>query len=186
MARPSPNPYTALKARLLTAYELTNIKQVELLFNLPPLGKQKPSELLAEMIRLCPNGEENNTLFNYLFLTKLPRELCVLLSEADMTDKQAFAARADTFAAHHQKLAHDVVAAVAPEPVQQEDDWVAAVRPGGSQRGGGSRPQRGDGKKKAGCGGGRKPGAKKGSGLCYRHYWYGAGARSCEAPCSYS
>ena len=34
--------YTALKARLLTAYQLTNIQRVEMLFNLPPLGAQKP------------------------------------------------------------------------------------------------------------------------------------------------
>ena len=58
----------------MTAYQLTNIQRVEMLFNLPPLGAQKPSELLAEMIRLCPRGQENNDLFNYLVLNKLPRE----------------------------------------------------------------------------------------------------------------
>jgi hypothetical protein len=37
---------------------------VELLFNLPPLAEQKPSELLAKMLQLCPHGQENNDLFN--------------------------------------------------------------------------------------------------------------------------
>jgi hypothetical protein len=53
-------------------------------FNLPPLGAQKPLELLAEMLRLCPRGQEKNAFFNCLFLNKLPRELHILLSEADV------------------------------------------------------------------------------------------------------
>ncbi len=41
------------------------------MFNLPPLAAQKPSEPLAEMLRLCPRGLENNAFFNCLFLNKL-------------------------------------------------------------------------------------------------------------------
>jgi hypothetical protein len=87
---------------------------VEQLHNLPPLAAQKLPELLAEMLRLCPRGQENNAFFNCLFLNKLPRELRILLSEADMADKQALGARADLFAAHNSKQAHDVVATVPP------------------------------------------------------------------------
>jgi hypothetical protein len=50
-----------------------------------------------------------------------------------MADKQALGARADLFAAHNSKQAHDVVAAVAAvPPLEQEgeDTTVAAVRPG--------------------------------------------------------
>jgi hypothetical protein len=65
------------------------------------------------MIQLCPRGQENNNLFNYLFFNKLPGELGVLLSEADMADKQALAARADSFAVNHQRLSQDIDAAVA-------------------------------------------------------------------------
>ena len=113
-ADPLPaNPYTELRRRLLAAHQLTDIQRVEQLHNLPPLGAQKPSDLLAEMLRLCPRGQENNAFFNCLFLNKLPRELRILLSEAEMADKQALGARADLFAAHNSKQAHDVVAAVA-------------------------------------------------------------------------
>jgi hypothetical protein len=105
-ADPLPaNPYTELRRRLLAAHQLTDIQRVEQLHSLPPLGSQKPSELLAEMLRLCPRGQENNTFFNCLFLNKLPRELRILLSEADMADKQALGARADLFAAHNSKQA---------------------------------------------------------------------------------
>jgi hypothetical protein len=62
--RPLPeNPFDLLRARLLTAHQLTDIQRVEKLLALPPLGKQKLSELLAEMMRICPRGEENSTGF---------------------------------------------------------------------------------------------------------------------------
>ena len=206
-ADPLPeNPYTELRRRLLAAHQLTDIQRVEQLFNLPPLGSQKPSELLAEMLRLCPRGQENNAFFNCLFLNKLPRELRILLSEADMADKQALGARADLFAAHNSKQAHDVVAAVAAVSLSDqegEDSTVAAVRPGGGsgQRGGGGRRGGGwKGKKKQGRGGGaggssgqqashtltHAEQARVGSGLCFRHFCFGAKASKCEAPCNWS
>jgi hypothetical protein len=58
-----------------------------------PQVNHKRLELLAEVLLLCPRGQENNTFFNCLFLNKLPRELCILLSEEDMPDKQALGAR---------------------------------------------------------------------------------------------
>jgi hypothetical protein len=68
----------------LAAHQLTDIQRVEQVFNLPPLAAQKPLELVAEMLRLCPGGQEKNAFFNCLFLNKLPRELHILLSEADV------------------------------------------------------------------------------------------------------
>jgi hypothetical protein len=160
-ADPLPaNPYTDLRRGLLAAHQLTEIQRVEQLHNLPPLPAQKLSELLAEMLRLCPRGQENNAFFNCLFLNKLPRELCILLSEADMADKQALGARADLFAAHNSKQAHDVVAAVAAGPSLEqegEDTTVASVRPGagsGQRGGGGQRGGSWRGKKRPGRGGG--------------------------------
>jgi hypothetical protein len=130
-ADPLPaNPYTELRRRLLAAHQLTDIQRVEQLFNLPPLAAQKLSELLAEMLWLCPRGQENNAFFNCLFLNKLPRELRILLSEAEMADKQALGARADLFAAHNSEQAHDVVAAVAAvsSPEQEGEETTVAAR----------------------------------------------------------
>ncbi len=154
-ADPLPqNPYTELRRRLLTAHQLTDIQRVEQLHNLPPLAAMKLSELSAEMLRLYPRGQEN-AFFNCLFLNKLPRELRILLSEGDMADKQALGARADLFAAHNSKQAHDVVAAVATVPSSEqegEETTVAAIHPGASsrQRGGGGGQRGGSwrGKKK--------------------------------------
>ncbi len=123
-----------------------------------------------------------------------------------MADKQALGARADLFAAHNSKQAHDVVAAVAAVSLSDqegEETTVAAVRPGagGGQRGGGGG-QRGGGwkaKKKQGRGGGgggsgqqashtltHVEQARVGSGLCFRHFCFGAKASKCEAPCRWS
>jgi hypothetical protein len=65
------NPYTELRCRLLAAHQLTDIQQLEQLHQLPPLANQKLSELLAEMLRLCPRGQEKNAFFSGLFLNKL-------------------------------------------------------------------------------------------------------------------
>jgi hypothetical protein len=192
-ADPLPvNPYTELHRRLLAAHQLTEIQRVEHLHNLPPLAAQKPSELLAEMLRLCPRGQENNTFFNCLYLNKLPRELRILLSEADMADKQALGARADLFATHNSKQAHDVVAAVAAGPSSEqegENTTVAAVPPGaGSGQRGGSGGQHGGG------GSGQQVShtlthadqARMETGLCHFHFIYGAKARTCRAPCTWT
>ncbi len=61
-----------------------------------------------------------------------------------MADKQVLGARADLFAAHNSKQAHDAVAAVAAVPPleqEREDTTVLAVRPGAGsgQRGSGQR-----------------------------------------------
>jgi hypothetical protein len=104
-----------------------------------------------------------------------------------MPDKQALGARADLFADHNSKQAHDVVAASAGPSLEEEgeDTTVVAVCPGagsgqhGGQRGGGWR-----GKKRPGHGGGGGSGqevshmlthadqARVGSGLCFHHVCY--------------
>jgi hypothetical protein len=196
--RPLPeDPFDRLRARLLTAHQLTDIQKVEKLLSLPPLGRQKPSELLAEMLRICPRGEENSVFFNCHFLQKLPRELRVLLSEADMADKRLLSARADQMWAHHVQLHHDTVAAISGDP-EQEDASIAAVhgnrgRARGSGRGG--HHNRGRGGRPAVSGGGQATAgsaqppnpapaklAEQASGLCRNHFLHGEKAYFCNKP----
>ncbi len=68
------DPFDRLKARLVTVHQLTDMQKVEKLLSFPVMGQQKLSELLAEMLRFCPRGEENSVFFNCLLLQKLPRE----------------------------------------------------------------------------------------------------------------
>jgi hypothetical protein len=60
-----------------------------------PLGGRTPTELLAEMLELCPRGQESNIFFLFLFLQRLPRELRVLLDEDDNLTPRQLAAKAD-------------------------------------------------------------------------------------------
>jgi hypothetical protein len=192
--------YTQLRARLNAAHQLTDYQRVEQMVALPPLGDRKPSEMLAEMVRLCPRGQENSVFFVYFFLHRLPRELRVLLTDVDHQDRRALALRADDLWAHNVRGVHDSVAAAVNVEVQQEESSVAAVRTangGRGQRGG--RGRRGvsrgsSGQNRAagnGSGGGQTAQltpsdmARAGSDLCYYHWSFGAKASKCNAPCSW-
>ncbi len=189
------DPFNRLKARLVTAHQLTDMQKVEKLLSFPAMGQQKPSKLLAEMLRFCPRGEENSVFFNCLFLQKLPRELRVLLSEADMADKRLLSERADQIWAHNSHLHHDTVAVVSSEP--DGDGAVAAIQPArGGQNGrrGGRFPRNRRGRGAAGGGGQPRGGgtqaaaatpwqlARQSAGLCESHWRYGDNAFSCADP----
>ncbi len=134
-----------LKARLLAAHQLTDYQRVEQIFQLPPLGAQKPSELLAEMLRLCPRGQENSLFFTYLFLHRLPRELRVLLTDVDHNDRRLLSERADQLWAHYAKHSHSMMACVEEASSDEDRGAVAAIRrqgPGGRNLGGKTRQQK--------------------------------------------
>jgi hypothetical protein len=110
------------------------MQKVEKLLSITVMGQQKQPELLAEMLRFCPRGEENSFFFNCLFLQKLPRELRVLLSEAYKADKRLLSEQADQIWAHNSHLHHDTVAPVSSEP--DDEGAVAVVQPArGGQNG---------------------------------------------------
>jgi hypothetical protein len=177
------DPYTQLRNRLVTAHELSPYQRVHMIATLPPIGDQKPSELLAEMVRLCPRGEEQSIFFIYMFLNRLPRDIRSHLSGMDMADRTALAARADELWAHRPPQ----VASVATIDDDGEGE-VCAVRAGAPR--GGQRSQQAAG------GGGNKKAAKKlgnmtkaeeeemrVSGLCFYHFRYADNAMRCRKPC---
>jgi hypothetical protein len=47
----------------MDAHHLNDYQKVEQLYSLPALGAQKPSEMLAGMLRLCPRGHEVSPFF---------------------------------------------------------------------------------------------------------------------------
>ena len=92
---PADGPYEAVKARLLKSHELNEFQRVEKILAMPPLGAQKPSQLMAAMLELCPTGQEKSPFFTCIFLQRLPRKLHIALSEADMSDLKRLTERAD-------------------------------------------------------------------------------------------
>jgi hypothetical protein len=58
-------PNSTLKTRLMSAHELTKFQRIEALFKVEPLGARKPSELLAQMLELCPRGAHSSSSSSY-------------------------------------------------------------------------------------------------------------------------
>jgi hypothetical protein len=176
------DPYTQLRARLLAAHQLTDYQKVEFIKKMPSLGAQKPSELFAEMLRVCPRGQEGNIFFIHEFLSRLPKDLRLMLSGMDFADRRALADRADELWTHTAKQHHDVVAAVADD---EQSAPVAAVS-GRSGQGGRAfkkppPPKKPHGKKTY-----VEQEVLEESGLCYYHYMYADKAAKCKKPCAWS
>ena len=76
-------PYAVLKEALLAAHQLTDCQRVKMLLAMGSLGGRKPSELLADMLEICPPGQQGNIFFAGLFLQRMPREIRVLLAHED-------------------------------------------------------------------------------------------------------
>jgi hypothetical protein len=115
----------------LASHSLYNYQKMERMMKLPPLGDSKPSVMLAEMLEFCPAGESTTAVFTYLFLQRLPREICVLLSEDDPADVLAIADKADRLIAMHVSQGHEACAAVAGGEDSDPGEWVAAAQGGG-------------------------------------------------------
>jgi hypothetical protein len=185
-------PYTALKSRLVSAHELTKFQRIEALFKVEPLGARKPSDLLAQMLELCPRGEEKSPFFIFLFLQRLPRELRVLLGDEALEEPRDIGELANKKWALHSHQHGGSIAAV--EAVEEEGQVAAVKQQAG--RGRGKRAGRGRGRG-GGGGGGQQPGdtvtpnqapaalARMSTGLCHFHWTYGEKAQKCEAPCNW-
>lgn len=180
-------PYSKLKEALLTSHLITDFQRVELLLAIDSLGGRKPSQLLAEMLELCPREEHTSKLFAALFLQRLPRDIRVLLAQDDHTDLRKLATKADQLTAFHKQQPHDV-SAVASEDIATID-LVAAVKKEvnwkkRTQQTGNKPPLPPPRKRE-----GPPPPlqlAQQASGLCWYHWRFGEGAKKCSAPCSWT
>ncbi len=185
---PAVNPFEFLKLRLLEAHVLSDQEKMDVLFQLGPLGDRKPSQLLASKLSVCPSGMEVQPVFQYLFLQRLPKTLRTLLGEQECGDIRALAALAYRLWPSHKLQPHEVMAVQEPVGGSGGEQQVAAVQPkkkqfkkktGGGSSGGGAS---------SGNGGilSHAEQARVGSGLCFKHFCYGAAARGCTKPCNWS
>jgi hypothetical protein len=186
-AEPSETPYDDVRQRLVASHQLSDFQKAERLFQMPPMGGRRPSEMMAAMLETCPRGEEKTNLFACIFLQRLPREIRVLLARVDHKDPKALAIQADELWALHENTG-GVAAAVHHET--REPEFVAAVS--GARQQGGSRG-RGRGRGRGGRGPPRaaleEPEASKearlAAGICFKHWRYGEAASSCTPPCNW-
>ena len=68
---PPPNAYEQLKERLLHLYNKREKDRCRRLLSMPTLGSRRPSELLAEMLQLCPRDDMDGRIIRYMFLFRL-------------------------------------------------------------------------------------------------------------------
>jgi hypothetical protein len=141
-------PYTTLKTRLMSAHELTKFQRIEALLKVEPLGARKPSELLAQMLELCPRGEERSPFFIFLFLQRLSKELRVLLGDEALEEPHDIGKLADKKWALH---SHQHIGTIAVVELTEEEGQVAAVKQ--TAAGSRARGKRGGWGKDCGSGG---------------------------------
>ena len=181
---PPPDAYHQLRHRLLAGHRLTEFQRMEKLLQVQPLGAQRPTELLADMVQLCPAGEAGTKLFRMLFLQRLPKDLRIILAEDETSGLQDLAARANILWSHASELQSSTVAAVG----EDESSSVAAVR--SSERGSGGRSNKSGRPERPKQASKKQDGEKKRqqeSGLCYAHFHYGSQAfpGKCKQPCAW-
>jgi hypothetical protein len=163
-APPAEQPYTVLKDRLLLAHQLTPVEKAIKLMQQPALGDRRPSQLLADLLQVCPPGEQQTAFFRGAFISRLPAELQAHLSGIDAADLKELAQRADQLWTTHRRPS-PLAAVSAMDDQQQLDmsDAVAAVQKAGK---------------------GKQVFKKKKTLItyCFLHHKYGADARKCENP----
>jgi hypothetical protein len=156
---------------------------LEKLLQVQPLGAQRPTELLADMMQLCLIGEVGTKLFRMLFLSRLPREVWIILAEDGASSLQDLAARANVLWSHSSGQQWSfAVAAVDAE----ESSTVAVV--GRIDRRGKGRGGNGGSRGRGGAQHSGKAAAERkkqlDSGFCYSHWKYGTQAypEKCKQP----
>jgi hypothetical protein len=160
---PVDQPYTVLKDRLLIAHQLTPVEKAVKLMAAPDLGDRRPSQLLADLLQLCPPGEQSTAFFRGSFLKRLPNELQVHLAGTETTDLKELAQRADQLWVSYRRPAY--VAALAAEPaVDDAGAVIAAVSKSATAAAAGQKKK------------------KKLVTYCFLHHKYGKAARKCEDP----
>jgi hypothetical protein len=192
LANPDPVlPYTKLKQAMLASHELTPFQKMEKLMATPPLGDRTASQLLQDMLELCPNpAEAGHELFAFMFLHRLPRELRVLVAHEDHTDLRQLASIVDHKKSYSTQQPHEAgVATVAAEGsvaavAGQNKPWQKKKKPAAASSPSSSLPsplvptaapppvKKGASKP--------KDLAQLSSGLCYYHWNFGDKATLCK------
>jgi len=182
------DPYGALKARLLEAYQMDPWEASSRLLHFRELGEMKPSQMMDGMLALY----HPDHLFKAVFLGRLPSDMRDHVQrEASKLGCRELAAYADTIWQSRNATRANVLAALplppSPDPVTEDlSEAVAAVKISG-----GKKPFSKAGKKWSGPKrqpprqGGPKESDKKGGSVCWRHLKYREKAWGCEDPACY-
>ena len=168
IAAPGDTPYNDLKAHLLKIYTKTDYQKAKLLLELPPLGDQRPSELMHKMLGFLPAGADTSDpgfLFRAIFLERMPVDIRTHLVALKAENMAMLADKADELYNSRPPVTSFLVdQAIELQPSYDDDLPVCAAGRG-----------RGD----------PAPASADGSTQCWYHATYGSSATKCRAPCSF-
>jgi len=177
-----PDPYLALKTRIMELYRPSKWENIHHLLTFKELGGMKPTDMMAEMLSLLPAEVEPCLLFKGLFLARMPADMQDHLQlRVDDLDCQQLAEQADALWVARNRQKAKVLAALPlpPEPDTGEiAEAVAAInlrKNSGQKKQRPSKPAKSEFKRP----GGRRDGPRD---LCSRHQKFGGKAWECESP----
>jgi hypothetical protein len=78
---------------LLIAHQLSAVEKAGKLMDAPDLGDRRPSQMLADLLQLCPPGEHATAFFRAAFMKWLPAKVQVHLSGTEERDLKALVLR---------------------------------------------------------------------------------------------
>ena len=107
------NKNETLKTLLISIYGLTQTDKEASLLSIDGLGDRKPSALLRYMDSLTSPEHRKTTIYKALFLSQMPKVVCVALAWDPPTDIVDLAAAADDIiAADEATTEHNTIGAV--------------------------------------------------------------------------
>lgn len=167
------DPYERTKERLLFLYAPSRWVMASRILHHPGLGDARPSVLMSKMLALLPKGETPGILFQTAWLERLPAEIRHLITAQDYATVRDMAAYADRI--WDSRVAATAVAALSlhsrphrsPSPMDTSSYSTSRA----------SSP--------ASSGATRLP-SRRSSTLCFYHRKWGAAARYCRGPCSWT
>ena len=188
--------YERLKAHLCKNFGKTKWQLGYSLLDSPGLGDHRPSQLLQDLRALLPPGEAEGTLFQCIFLKKLPVAMSDAIMAADLDNIEAMADMADrlydkpsapSVAAVDSCCSH--VSAIDSQQRKNNRSGRSPVRSSPSRRTATPGRKGATGSFATFCennGPARSwtPGAKKS--WCFKHKFFGNKATSCNPPCTYA
>ena len=163
------DPYERTKDRLMLLYAPSRWAMCSQILHHPHLGDARPSTLMSRMLALLPKGEPPGLLFQSAWLERLPANVRHMVSTQDFADVRAMAAYADRV--WEARSNEPTVAALSLRPQPPRSPSPMQI----------SRPS-----SPASTASTHQWPACNRSLLCFYHRKWGAAARYCRDPCSWT
>ena len=189
---PPENPYEVLKSTIIKRTAASDSQTLRQLFTTLSLGDRKPSQLLRQMRTLLGNRHMDESILRQLWLEKLPLDMQKLLAAYGHIILDSLAENADNIAEVYHSPAAYAVQPSSSTSVSTDQSELRELRQmvtslthsmaSLTSRFDSFRNSRSPSRSRS-----RSPSSSSTrKSLCWYHFKYGAAARKCNPPCSFS